>query len=74
MPRLETSFPAIGILGKPTNINNVETYASTWIINTASRLLKLGPKRGGHRFCSCQQGKRGRLVEVPIGIPKTGHI
>ena len=38
MPRTRPPFPAVeGLFGKPTNINNVETYANVpWIINNGA--------------------------------------
>ena len=38
MPRTRPPYPAVaGLFGKPTNINNVETYANVpWIINNGA--------------------------------------
>ncbi len=73
MPRSRPPFPAqSGLWNKPTNINNVETYANTpsiilkgadWYFNTGSEKSK------GTKILSLA-GKinNAGLVEVPIGI------
>jgi NADH-quinone oxidoreductase subunit F len=73
MPRKRPPFPAIsGLWKKPTNINNVETYANVpWIIiNGAEAYAKYGtPKSKGTKvFALAGKIKRSGLVEVPMGI------
>ncbi len=73
MPRLRPPFPAAsGLWGKPTNINNVETYANVpWIIaNGAAAFAALGTEKskGSKVFALAGKIARGGLVEVPMGI------
>ncbi|MFH1874127.1 MAG: NAD(P)H-dependent oxidoreductase subunit E [Pseudomonadota bacterium] len=73
MPKLRPPFPAqSGLWGKPTNINNVETFANiAWIINHgAQEYAKLGTEKskGTKVFALAGDIKRGGLVEVPMGI------
>lgn len=74
MPRNKPPFPAgRGLYGKPTTINNTETYASIPVImeKGAEWFLKLGkPNNGGCKIFSVtghvnQPGN----YEVPLGIP-----
>ncbi len=73
MPRLRPPFPATsGLWGKPTNINNVETYANVpWIIlNGAEAFSSLGTdkSKGTKVFALAGKVVRGGLVEVPMGL------
>ncbi len=73
MPRLRPPFPAVkGLWGKPTNINNVETYANVpWIIlNGADAFASLGTEKskGTKVFALAGKIKRGGMVEVPMGM------
>lgn len=73
MPRLRPPFPAVkGLWDKPTNINNVETYANVpWIIlNGADAFSALGTERskGTKVFALAGKIKRGGMVEVPMGM------
>jgi len=73
MPRLRPPYPAEnGLWGKPTLINNVETYAVVpWIIrNGAGAFAKLGTgnSRGTKVFALAGKVARGGLIEVPMGI------
>ncbi|MBN2344834.1 MAG: NADH-quinone oxidoreductase subunit NuoF [Candidatus Aminicenantes bacterium] len=73
MPRFRPPFPAQrGLWGKPTNINNVETYANVpWIIaNGAPAFAALGTEnsKGTKVFALAGKIARGGLVEVPMGI------
>jgi NADH-quinone oxidoreductase subunit F len=73
MPRLRPPFPAArGLWDKPTNINNVETYANVpWImLNGASEYAGLGTKdsKGTKVFALAGKIKRGGMVEVPMGM------
>jgi NADH-quinone oxidoreductase subunit F len=73
MPRARPPFPAIsGLWGKPTNINNVETWADT------ARILQNGSKwyaqhgseksKGTKTFALVGKVERTGLIEVPLGI------
>lgn len=73
MPKFRPPFPAEkGLWGKPTNINNVETYANVpWIILNGSESFSemgFGKSRGTKVFALAGKVKRGGLVEVPMGI------
>lgn len=73
MPRIRPPFPAqSGLWGKPTNINNVETFANIpWIINNGGKsYAKYGTEKskGTKVFALAGDVKRGGLVEVPMGI------
>jgi NADH-quinone oxidoreductase subunit F len=73
MPRKRPPFPAVsGLWKKPTNINNVETYANIpWIIiNGAGEYAKYGTakSKGTKVFALTGKIKNGGLVEVPMGI------
>ena len=73
MPRLRPPYPAeSGLWGRPTSINNVETYALVpWIIrHGAGEFARLGTERGKGTKVFSLTGKiaRGGLIEVPMGI------
>jgi NADH-quinone oxidoreductase subunit F len=73
MPRIRPPFPAQkGLWGKPTNINNVETYANVpWILlHGAEKFAGLGTERskGTKVFALAGKIKKGGLVEVPMGM------
>jgi len=73
MPRFKPPFPAQkGFMGKPTNINNVETYANVpWIIeNGGEAFAALGTEKskGTKVFAVTGKVKNGGLVEVPMGL------
>ncbi len=73
MPRKRPPFPAAsGLWGKPTNINNVETYANVpWIIqHGAEEFSKYGTERskGTKVFALAGKIRRSGLVEVPMGM------
>lgn len=73
MPRVRPPFPAVsGLWGKPTCINNVETFANVpWIIlNGADRFSSIGTEKskGTKVFALTGKIKRSGLVEVPMGI------
>jgi len=73
MPRLRPPYPAeSGLWGKPTLINNVESYAIVpWIIrNGANAFNSLGTKdsKGTKVFALAGKIARGGLIEVPMGI------
>lgn len=72
MPRIRPPFPAEkGVWGKPTNNNNVETYANIpWIIvNGASEFRKYGTEKspGTKVFALAGKIAKGGLAEVPMG-------
>ena len=74
MPRLKPPFPAQkGYWQKPTNINNVETYANVaWIIaNGGDAFGSMGTQKskGTKVFALAGKIKKGGLVEVPMGLP-----
>lgn len=73
MPRLKPPFPAEkGYTGKPSNINNVETFANVaWIINhggAAFAAMGTENSKGTKVFALTGKIKRGGLVEVPMGL------
>jgi len=74
MPRSRPPFPAVsGLWGKPTNINNVETWANV------SAILQKGAEwysgfgtetsKGTKTFALAGKIVRTGLIEVPMGIP-----
>ena len=72
MPRVRPPFPAVaGLWGKPTNINNVETWATIpWIVtHGAAKYAELGTERarGTKAFSLAGKIVNGGLAEVPIG-------
>jgi len=72
MPRIRPPFPAeAGLWGKPTNNNNVETYANVpWILrNGAEAYAAIGSEksRGTKVFALAGRVLRGGLAEVPMG-------
>jgi|GEM_PF-6012 len=73
MPRPRPPFPAqSGLWGKPTLINNVETFASVpWILrHGAQAFASLGTEKskGTKVFSLAGKINRGGLIEVPMGI------
>ncbi|NPE09591.1 MAG: NADH-quinone oxidoreductase subunit NuoF [Asgard group archaeon] len=73
MPNLRPPYPSTkGYLGKPTNINNVETWANIpWIIrNGWEKFTRYGSEKskGTKVFALAGKVKRGGNVEVPMGI------
>lgn len=73
MPRKRPPFPAVsGLWKKPTNINNVETYANVpWIIlNGAESYAAYGTEKskGTKVFALAGKVRRSGLVEVPMGM------
>lgn len=72
MPRLKPPFPAVsGLWGKPTNVNNVETFANVPVIMVkgASWFNKIGTKDspGTKVFALGGKIKNTGLIEVPMG-------
>lgn len=73
MPRLKPPYPSQrGYWNRPTNINNVETYANVpWIINSggaAFAAIGTADSKGTKVFALAGKIKRGGLVEVPMGM------
>ncbi len=73
MPRLKPPFPAqSGYWNKPSNINNVETFANIpWIFaNGGEAFASLGSaeSKGTKVFALTGKTKRGGLVEIPMGM------
>ena len=73
-PRFKPPFPAsYGLYGKPTTINNTETFAAVpWIIrNGGQAYLEIGkPNNGGTKIFSVSGDvERPGNYEVPLGTP-----
>ena len=73
-PRFKPPFPAsFGLYGKPTTINNTETFAAVpWIIrNGGQAYLEVGiPNNGGTKLFSVSGDvARPGNYEVPLGTP-----
>jgi NADH-quinone oxidoreductase subunit F len=72
-PRIKPPFPTThGLFGKPTVINNVETFCNVPLIVEwgAAEYRKMGTERspGPKLFCVSGQVQRPGLYEVPFGI------
>ncbi|MBN2452372.1 MAG: NAD(P)H-dependent oxidoreductase subunit E, partial [Lentisphaeria bacterium] len=73
MPRPRPPYPAeSGLWGRPTLVNNVETYASIpWILrHGAAAYAAMGTEhsKGTKVFALAGKVYRGGLIEVPMGI------
>lgn len=73
MPRLKPPFPAQkGYWQKPTNINNVETFANVpWIMShggAAFAAIGTEGSKGTKVFAVTGKVKKGGLVEIPNGL------
>ena len=73
-PRFKPPFPAsYGLYGKPTTINNTETFAAVpWIIrNSGQAYLECGkPNNGGTKiFSMVGDVERPGNYEIPMGTP-----
>jgi NADH-quinone oxidoreductase subunit F len=73
-PRFKPPFPAsFGMYGKPTTINNTETFAAVpWIIrNSGQQYLEVGkPNNGGTKIFSITGDvQRPGNYEIPMGTP-----
>ncbi len=74
MPRFKPPFPAsYGLYGRPTTVNNTETFASVpWIFNMgAQAYLESGaPKAGGSKIFSISGDvELPGNYEIPLGTP-----
>ena len=79
MPKLKPPFPAqSGVLGKPTNVNNVETYASvtTLLRVSAETFSTVGTEvnRGTKLFTVSGAVTRTGCLEVPFGTTVNGLL
>ncbi len=73
MPMPRPPFPAVhGLWGKPTNINNVETWANVAqiVVNGGAWYASMGTEKskGTKVFALTGKVKHTGLVEVPMGI------
>ncbi len=73
-PRFKPPFPAsYGLYGKPTTINNTETFAAVpWIIrNGGDKFLEIGkPNNGGTKIFSISGDvEKPGNYEIPLGTP-----
>ncbi len=73
-PRFKPPFPAsYGLYGKPTTINNTETFAAVpWIMrNGGDKFLELGrPNNGGTKIFSISGDvEKPANYEIPLGTP-----
>ncbi len=72
-PRIRPPFPAVkGLWGKPTLVNNTETFAQIAYIlkNRAASFNRIGTEmsRGTKVFALAGKVARGGLIEVPMGM------
>jgi NADH-quinone oxidoreductase subunit F len=72
-PRIKPPFPTThGLFGKPTVINNVETFSNLPLIldGGAAEYRNIGTQRspGPKLFCVSGQTQRPGLYEVPFGV------
>ena len=68
--RFKPPFPAsFGLYGKPTTINNTETFAAVpWIINGGGRPISTSaPNNGGTKIFSCRATSNGPATDDPDG-------
>ncbi len=73
MPTPRPPYPAVsGLWGKPTNINNVETYANVpkIIRKGADWFASMGTERskGTKTFTIAGKAKNTGIIEVPLGV------
>ncbi len=73
LPRIKPPFPTThGLFGKPTIINNVETFCNVPLIleRGAAEYRKIGTERspGPKLFCVSGQIEKPGLYEVPFGV------
>ena len=73
MPTMRPPYPSVhGLWGHPTNINNVETYASvpSILLNGPDWFARMGTARSGGTKAFALAGaiQNAGLVEIPIGM------
>ena len=73
MPRLRPPYPAqSGLWGRPTLVNNVETFAAVpWILRNGPDEFSrhgVGHSKGTKVFALAGKVARGGLIEVPMGL------
>ncbi len=73
MPRLRPPYPADqGLWGRPTLVNNVQTYSSLpWIFRNGPEAFSgmgTASSRGTKVFALAGKVLRGGLIEVPMGV------
>ena len=73
-PRFKPPFPAaVGLYGKPTTVNNTESFASAPFIlrDGAEKFMQRGiPNNGGTKlFCVSGHVNRPGNYEIPLGTP-----
>lgn len=74
MPRFKPPFPAnFGLYGRPTTVNNTETFASVPLIleHGGEWFMQLGTPNNGGTKCFCVSGhvQNPKNMEVPLGTP-----
>jgi len=76
MPRFKPPFPAnFGLYGRPTTVNNTETFASVPYIlqHGGEHFLNLGKPNNGGTKCFCVSGhvQKPTNIEIGLGTPFT---
>jgi len=79
MPKIRPPYPAqAGVFGRPTNVNNVESYANVPLIlrHGAQWFASMGSEKhkGTKMFSLSGQIRRVGIVEVPLGTPMSEVI
>ncbi|MEI6136611.1 MAG: NADH-ubiquinone oxidoreductase-F iron-sulfur binding region domain-containing protein [Chloroflexota bacterium] len=79
MPRVKPPFPAgAGVFMKPSNVNNVETYANAPMVleHGAQWYIQYGTERmrGTRLFSFSGDIQRVGFMEIPFGVPLAGVI
>jgi len=79
MPRIRPPFPAqAGVFGKPSNVNNVESYANAPLImrNGAAWYASVGSEKhkGTKMFSLSGQVRRVGILEAPLGTPMSDVV
>ena len=74
MPRFKPPFPAnFGLYGRPTTVNNTETFASVPLIleHGGEWFMQLGKPNNGGTKCFCVSGhvRNPKNIEVALGTP-----
>ncbi len=79
MPKIRPPFPAqAGVFGKPSNVNNVESYANVPLIlrHGAQWYAEMGSEKhkGTKMFSLSGQVRRVGILEVPLGTPMSDVV